>query len=290
MLVLPKYPMTSVFLIYCWLANFMSSPGKIDPHSEEDYWEEIKCSRVQIPVVPNQLSELNAPPDVPHLKVVCISDTHEQLQNVTNIPDGDVLIHAGDFTNNGDREQLLIFNSLMGAFPHRHKLVVAGNHELGFDANERKEERLEKDVGKGTENGFELLTNVTYLQDREVEIDGVKFFGSSYHPLRGFPFYRTRAEELGECWKKIPTETDVLITHTPPLGYLDQFGNERWGCRDLLREVEERVKPCFHVFGHVHERYGAMSNGKTMFINAAQCLRNNVIQTRPLVFYIPKKI
>ncbi|CAB3397617.1 unnamed protein product [Caenorhabditis bovis] len=262
---------------------------RIDPHAENDLWESLKDSRVQIPIEKNEKWEINSPPDVPYLKVVCISDTHEQLGKVEEIPDGDVLIHAGDFTNNGNRDELIKFNEQMANLPHKYKLVVAGNHELGFDENERKEQRNPQDVGVGTERGYELLTNVTYLQNKEIVIDGVKFYGSSYHPLMGFPFYRTRATELAECWKLVPNDTDVLITHTPPLGYLDQFGDERWGCKDLLYVVE-RIKPRFHVFGHVHERHGTMTNNHTTFINAAQCSRNNIIQTRPVIFYIPKKL
>ncbi|CCD64762.1 Calcineurin-like phosphoesterase domain-containing protein [Caenorhabditis elegans] len=262
---------------------------RIDPDAENELWDSIKHTKVQNIVEKNAIGEINSPPTdgTPYLKVVCISDTHEQLHNVT-VPDGDVLIHAGDFTNNGKREELIKFNEEMTRFPHKYKLVVAGNHELGFDHDENQGERQDADKGLGTEDGYNILTNVTYLQDKGVTIDGVTFFGSSYHPLRGFPFYRNRAEQLAECWKAVPNDTNVLITHTPPLGYLDQFGDERWGCRDLLKTVE-RIQPAYHIFGHVHEQHGVLSNGNTTFINAAQCNKGNQIQTRPIVFYIPKK-
>uniref|UniRef100_A0A1I7V463 Metallophos domain-containing protein n=1 Tax=Caenorhabditis tropicalis TaxID=1561998 RepID=A0A1I7V463_9PELO len=274
-----------------WLAQWMeAAKGRIDPYAENELWDSIKDNKTQIEIPKlNEEGAINTPPTdgTPYLKVVCISDTHEQLHNVT-VPDGDVLIHAGDFTNNGDENELIKFNEEMTRFPHKYKLVVAGNHELGFDHDEDQSDRLDSDKGNGTANGFELLTNVTYLQDKHITIDGIKFFGSSYHPLRGFPFYRTRASQLKQCWEAVPNDTDVLITHTPPLGYLDQFGEERWGCKDLLNKVEE-VKPRYHIFGHVHERHGCISNGDTYFINAAQCNKGNQIQTRPFVFYIPKR-
>lgn len=286
-----RFSIITVIVSACWLAQWMEAKrALIDPDAENDHWDSIKEGKIQneIPKL-NDEGEINLPPTdgTPYLKVVCISDTHEQLHNVT-VPDGDVLIHAGDFTNNGKREELIKFNEEMTRFPHKYKLVVAGNHELGFDHDENQSDRQDQDKGLGTEDGYNLLTNVTYLQDKEVVIDGIKFFGSSYHPLRGFPFYRTRASELKECWRAVPNDTDVLITHTPPLGYLDQFGEERWGCRDLLQTVE-RIKPAYHIFGHVHERHGCLFNGNTYFINAAQCNKGNVIQTRPFVFYIPKK-
>ncbi|RCN42395.1 Ser/Thr phosphatase family protein [Ancylostoma caninum] len=214
---------------------------RVDPNSEEDYWETIKASKVQLPVEVNSKGEVNSPPPVPHLKVVCISDTHDQLDLVKDIPDGDVLIHAGDLTNYGSERELKKVNEELGRLPHKHKLIVAGNHDLGLDDSEDPKGRLEK--------------------------------------------YR----ELKEKWKVLPSDLDVLITHTPALGYLDKFGDERWGCRYLLEEIEDRVKPKFHVFGHVHERYGALSNGATIFINAAQAAKNNVIANKPLIFYIPKK-
>lgn len=281
----------AVLLTTCWLAQWMEArKERIDPYAENELWDSMKDNKTQIEIPKlNEEGDINLPPTdgTPYLKVVCISDTHEQLHNVT-VPDGDVLIHAGDFTNNGKRAELIKFNEEMTRFPHKYKLVVAGNHELGFDHDENQSDRQDADKGLGTDEGYNLLTNVTYLQDKEITIEGVKFFGSSYHPLRGFPFYRTRATELAECWKAVPNDTDVLITHTPPLGYLDQFGDERWGCRDLLSTVE-RIKPAYHIFGHVHERHGCLFNGDTYFINAAQCNKGNVIQTRPFVFYIPKK-
>ncbi|KAK6767090.1 hypothetical protein RB195_026391 [Necator americanus] len=249
---------------------------KADPNSEEEYWETIKATKVQLPVQVNSKGEINPPPAVPHLKVVCISDTHNQLDQVKEIPDGDVLIHAGDLTNYGSEEELKKFNDEIG------------NHDLGFDDTENLKERLEQYRGQGTSRGYLLLTNATWLHDKGVEIDGVNFFGSSWHPLYGYPFYRPRPE-LEEKWKVLPSNLDVLITHSPALGYLDAFGDERWGCRYLLKEIEERVKPKYHVFGHIHERHGVLSNGPTTFVNAAQANRSNKIANRPLVFYIPKK-
>ncbi|EPB74938.1 Ser/Thr protein phosphatase family protein [Ancylostoma ceylanicum] len=209
-----------------------------------------------------------------------------------DIPDGDVLIHAGDLTNYGSERELKKVSEELGRLPHKHKLIVAGNHDLGFDDSEDPNGRLEKYRGQGTPNGYLLLKNVTWLHDKGVEIEGVKFFGSSWHPLYGYPFYRPRPE-LKEKWKVLPSDLDVLITHTPALGYLDTFGDERWGCRYLLKEIEERVKPNFP---------GSMflvtcTNGTELypmelrytFINAAQATKNNKIVNKPLVFYIPKK-
>uniref|UniRef100_A0A1I7XLP4 Metallophos domain-containing protein n=1 Tax=Heterorhabditis bacteriophora TaxID=37862 RepID=A0A1I7XLP4_HETBA len=200
---------------------------KLDPHSEEEYWNTIKQRKIQIPITVNEQGEVNLAPLEPHLKVVCISDTHEQLDSLTvglnqnkgivfacsihlqNVPDGDVLIHAGDFTNFGSEEEVRKFNKQMERFPHKYKLVVAGNHELGFDDTEVIEDRLEIYKGLGTKSGYHLLTS----------IENVRFYGSSWHPLPGYPFSVPRTR-LAKYWSTIPSDTDVLITHSPPLGMI----------------------------------------------------------------------
>lgn len=55
------------------------------------------------------------------------------------------------------------------------------------------------------------------------QVYGIKVYGSSWHPLPGYSFSRDRGEALLNQWKNIPADTDVLLTHTPPLGYLDLF-------------------------------------------------------------------
>lgn len=55
-------------------------------------------------------------------------------------------------------------------------------------------------------------------------------------------------------WNKIPDDTDILVTHTPPVGHGDLCcTGVRAGCVELLTTVQQRVKPKYHVFGHIHE-------------------------------------
>ncbi|KAL4973515.1 Metallo-dependent phosphatase-like protein [Aspergillus desertorum] len=51
---------------------------------------------------------------------------------------------------------------------------------------------------------------------------------------------------------------DILLTHGPPRGILDQVvgGGESVGCEHLYHAVR-RARPVLHVFGHIHEGYGA---------------------------------
>lgn len=84
-------------------------------------------------------------------------------------------------------------------------------------------------------------------------------------------FNLPRGEKLLEKWKLIPSDTDVLVTHTPPFGRGDQVGYMNVGCEELAREVQARIQPQYHVFGHVHEGYGKSSDGATIYMNASSC-------------------
>jgi 3',5'-cyclic AMP phosphodiesterase CpdA len=64
------------------------------------------------------------------LVLAALHSLHDQIKR-TDVPDGDVLIHCGDFTNKGKLDEIRAFDEWLGTFPHPIKLVIAGNHELG---------------------------------------------------------------------------------------------------------------------------------------------------------------
>ncbi|GLE03404.1 hypothetical protein PINS_up012306 [Pythium insidiosum] len=223
------------------------------------------------------------------MKVVCISDTHglhEELLAATGIPDGDVLVHAGDFTDTGDRDEVLAFNAFLARLPHRYKLVVAGNHESTFDRAFYPShwQQYGHRQAYDPDEVRALLTNALYLEDAAVAIDGVVFYGSPWQPeFCSWAFNLPRGAALLDKWRAIPAGVDVLVTHTPPLGRGDQVGHMRVGCADLLREVQHRIRPQFHVFGHVHEGYGSSSDGVTTFLNASSCTHEYEAVNPPMV-------
>ncbi len=202
--------------------------------------------------------------------IVAISDTHG-LHASLDIPEGDVLIHAGDLTRLGSLDDVIAFNDFLGTLPHPNKIIIAGNHDLCFE-NHRK-------VCEG------LLTNCIYLQDQEIIINGVKFYGSPWQPwFYDWAFNLKRGPEIRTKWDLIPEDTDVLITHGPPYGIGDMtIRGEQTGCQDLL-EVVEKIKPRVHIYGHIHEGYGITSNKATTFINASCCDHLYQMVNPPLVF------
>jgi len=191
------------------------------------------------------------------MKIVIVSDTHGMHDEI-DIPDGDVLIHAGDFTQNGKLKQVVRFNEFLGKLNHRHKLVIAGNHEYCFE--------------KAPLESQNLLTNCTYLQDSTAVIEGVKFYGSPWQPwFLDWAFNLERGEEIRDKWRLIDCDTDILITHGPPEGHGDKiYSGEAVGCEELIKVVES-IKPKYHIFGHIHEGYGVTQNDDTKFINASTC-------------------
>ena len=200
------------------------------------------------------------------MKLVCISDTHG-AHNMIPIPDGDVFIHAGDFTGMGREEEVKSFAEFLKRLPHKHKIVIAGNHDVTFA---RMPDLARYWLGVGI--------NCTYLENSGVEIDGVKFWGSPHHSFfddSGTWVFGVKAgKEAEEVWSKIPEDTDVLITHGMPLGILDQSANgKQTGDAELLKVVE-KIKPKIHLFGHIHEQGGKTKKADTEFFNIA-CLNEH---------------
>ena len=211
------------------------------------------------------------------MKIVCLSDTHNCNGQIT-VPDGDILIHAGDATITGTVDEIVLFNEWFANLPHPYKIFVAGNHDWLFETNNRLARSL-------------LDKSIVYLQDSFVEIEGLKIYGSPWQPrFFDWAFNLNRGAELGEKWKLIPDDTDVLITHGPPFGILDEVPRryfvENTGCEELRKRVE-KVRPKLHVFGHIHCGYGAVDNFGVKFINASNCDESYEPTNKAIVIDLP---
>lgn len=188
------------------------------------------------------------------LRIVAISDTHE-LHRELEVPAGDLLIHAGDFTMFGKSIQALLdFNAWLGELPHPHKVVVPGNHEFMLEA--------EPDLCR-------VITNAIVLVNDFTVVSGVKIWGSPLTPIDGaFGCNNPRDREC--MYRSIPEDVDILVTHGPPYGILDSTDEYPGPAGDReLREAVRRIKPRLHIFGHIHAGYGVLPTRHTMFINAA---------------------
>ena len=194
------------------------------------------------------------------MRIVCISDTH--IQHRFTIPDGDVLIHAGDGTSKGNWREIATWFSWLALQPHRHKVVIAGDHDFMF---EREPEAVQGLLPHG----------ITYLQDSGIEIEGIKFWGSPWQPwFFDWAFNLPRGQRLAEKWAQIPDDTQVLITHGPPHGILDRLPGpkrEKVGCEALLERIHTLPRLRLHIFGHIHHSYGKVQRNGVKFVNASIC-------------------
>ena len=195
------------------------------------------------------------------MRIVAVADTHLYHRELV-IPDGDVFVHAGDMCRRGDLAELASAVTWIESLPHKHKVIVAGNHDWAF--------------AKDPAAARQLVAHMTYLEDREATIDGLRFYGSPWQPeFNDWAFNLPRGPALAAVWAKIPAHVDVLITHGPPEGIGDRIGDvARSGCADLLARVTE-VVPRLHLFGHIHQDGGAWRIGGTLFANVTtwECQR-----------------
>lgn len=229
------------------------------------------------------------------MKIACLSDIHGQWKDI-EYPQADILVLAGDILNNyiyGDGthgevekqlDELSNLNDFFSTLKSLYKeiILVAGNHDWCFE--------------KEPEKSREIITNAIYLQDEEVVVDNVKFYGSPWQPwfhnwAFNFPNPNPRLtkdysmaeveKEFGkrkvlaarvawDTWDKIPKDTNVLITHGPPFKILDEtIQNTNAGCVYLGNKIARLSQLKAHIFGHIHHAYGRKKIGNKHFVNAA---------------------
>ncbi len=192
-------------------------------------------------------------------RIVTISDTHSRHRKISTMPEGDILIHSGDATNRGGIDEIADFNQWLGELPYQHKIFVAGNHDWLFE--------------RSPQFAPTLMTNAHYLLDSFIVVEGLKIYGAPWQPrFFDWAFNLDRGAAIAEKWQMIPDDIDVLITHGPPYGILDEvpYRHEHVGCEELL-PVVQRIKPRAHIFGHIHAGYGIAEQDGTKFVNASIC-------------------
>ena len=188
------------------------------------------------------------------MKILHLSDTHGLHHQIKDLPEADVIIHSGDISHNGDENEVLDFLNWYIELPYSHKIFVTGNHDLClWDADDIED----------------LPDNLYFLQDRGVEIDGVKFFGLGYD----------HSEQL------IPNNTDIVVTHEPPVMILDSSAGTHWGNAPLRNRILD-IKPRYHLFGHAHNSYGTIKQDGIVFSNASLLDDMNRMDRKPRLFVV----
>lgn len=194
-------------------------------------------------------------------RFVCLSDTflkHSKFKNL--IPEGDFLIFCGNFSKNLGQNQntttfeIKEFHEFLSKLPHSKKIFIGGTEEIYFNQIQIN------DITN-------MFKDCIYLQDNSFIFEGNRIYGFPWSEIQSKGFYKN-SQEFKKELKKIPVDTDILITNIPPYNILDliydgekdeslceicnQKHKFRRHCGDLnlLKEVYN-IKPKVHIFGHV---------------------------------------
>jgi Icc-related predicted phosphoesterase len=168
--------------------------------------------------------------------------------NLLDVPeDIDMVIHSGDATNpknpylsEDEMQNFIYWYSLL---PIKHKVFVAGNHDVCIEKNFIKKDDFER-------------AGIIYLENDYIEIEGIKIWGSPVTPTFGeWAFMRAR-HKTHELWQQIPDDTDIVVVHGPPATMLDlsyNRKNELEFCGDsaLMKRLLD-INPKLCLFGHIH--------------------------------------
>lgn len=210
-------------------------------------------------------SDVKLAPENFEMRILHLSDTHNQHNFLNDLPEADLIIHSGDFSFAGTASEFRDFLKWFLDLNYQYKIFIGGNHDSFLEENSRKEIQSI------------LPENCYYLRHSGIKIENLKFWG--------VPMFVS--EDIDGSYfekiKQIPKNIDVLITHNPPLGILDLDGKINFGCPELRNKTFE-IKPKFHLFGHIHNAYGIEKSKSTTFINSS-VLNGNYERTNPPILF-----
>ena len=210
------------------------------------------------------------------MKIFHFGDTHGNHRDLQVPEDIDIAIFSGDAGTYRDPSMnepiVRDFIDWFSELNIKYKVMIAGNHDSSIEQR-MFGERYFKERG------------IIYLENNDVTIEGIKIWGSPYTPTFGNWCFMKSRHKIHKIWDEIPEDTDILVTHGPPKGVLDLTENydgslEMCGCANLFRQVYQRIKPKYHLFGHIHNRYKReyhnagmlqIANCNTIFSNGSVC-------------------
>lgn len=197
------------------------------------------------------------------MKITCVSDLHGHYPE---LPGGDLLILAGDYTKSDQPKEYLQFGNWLREQPYRKKVFIGGNHDNLLE-------------GPKLAIHSNMTDGVCYLSDSGTEFEGLKIWGSPWTKWFHGVNPKCKAFMLGsetKLYKKfslIPDDVDILVTHSPPFTILDKtVRDEQVGSTSLLAHHIPRLRPKLWVFGHIHEAYGQAGGytwNNTRYVNAS---------------------
>lgn len=183
------------------------------------------------------------------MKIDCISDLHGYLPKLEG---GDLLIIAGDMTARDTEEEWGKFEHWLTEQNYEEKIIIAGNHDNFL--NSMDEDEMWQHWCR---------VGVTYLCDSFTEFRGLKIWASPwslwFHGInpkcKAFTGSENDLQKKYDLIPNFPDFIDILITHGPPFGTLDECSNGSVGSKSLMKCIT-KVLPEMVIFGHIHEQGG----------------------------------
>jgi Icc-related predicted phosphoesterase len=238
------------------------------------------------------------------MRITHISDTHNKHSQLNGLlPGGDLLIHSGDISSLGRKSEVERFVKWFNDIDnYTNKVFIAGNHDMTFDREQLLRDKLAHFEGKTDYDtecaegkpdwlkellGIHLRPNVSYLENSDLTINGIKIWGSPVTPSFGYGwgFNKDRGYDINEVWNTIPMDTNIVITHGPIYGYCDRTdrGGLNVGCEQLYHRLNE-VQPRLHFSGHIHEAYGYRNTDWGYAFNGCNCDLSYLVNNKPMTF------
>lgn len=236
-----------------------------------------------------------------------ISDTHQE--NIADIivtdlktedfGTLDLLFISGDLTYRGDIDKLkrcaeqcedLVSHGFV-----KDIVVVPGNHDKTFQRPKivGLDKRSNWETPERAHGLFQNRKGVHLVIHRAIELQGLKIFGSPWTPWFHDWAYNYHEDKAEALWSEIPEDTQILVTHGPPFGFLDEVidydKDRRVGCPVLLERIKAIPSIKYHLFGHIHEGYGKVVNDGVTYLNSAIMNRAYLPTNRPQYFQINKE-
>lgn len=220
------------------------------------------------------------------MKVWHISDTHMHHNHLVVPDEIDIVIHSGDATNFRDPYrndvEMKSFLEWYAGLDIKNKIFVAGNHDTSIEKGLTKKEYIE-DLG------------IKYIYMDTIEVAGYKVWGSPYCPRYGdWAFMKDRSKMMKKVWDFMDLSADIIVTHTPPYGFLDLTDRyisdsngitrtrilEHAGCKSLFKKIKESSAK-LHCFGHIHNTKDVWNAGTfkptnmNVLFSQASCCRDS---------------
>lgn len=210
------------------------------------------------------------------MKIICLADLHGHLPKVSS---GDMLIVAGDLTAHNLYDEYLDFLDWMKEQDFRYKILVGGNHDGYLHSDGMMFSALCK------------KKKIRYLQDSSCVIKGYTIHGMPWTPTFMNWHFMADPARMSMRVSLIPDKTDILVTHGPAWGLLDECNGQNLGCKILRDRCESLDNLTLHVHGHIHSAYGKTWIGKDDFkgyqvVNASIMNQNYEPVNAPVEVYL----